>query len=353
MTTDEPFESQLPPRPAEALLIDALPVVAPAAMLCTSLGRGQLAQVAADRWPSTSVRCLFVDLFRAELARAAPVERPANLAIDCAGDFADGEVDLVAMPLSSSGDGELTSDLLQSAHQRLTLGGRLVASTDNSSDTWLEARLRDLFGKVTRHNHATGAVFSAVKESPLKKLKDYSCRFAFRDRSRLLNVVSQPGVFSHRRIDTGARRLIDAMVVKPGQRVFDIGCGWGPVAIAAAACAADVHVLAIDSNVRAVACTQANAQLNELGNVDARLAADGRCDEPESYDLALANPPYYANFRIAELFLSAAHAALRSGGEVLVVTKLRDWYLDNFSRWFDLAEVAEIKGYDILRGRKS
>ena len=70
--------------------------------------------------------------------------------------------------------------------------------------------------------------------------------------------------------------------------------------------------------------------------------------EPGSYDLALANPPYYADFRIAELFVEAAHRALAPGGTLLIVTKQPTWYLENLpNAWNDVARE-EVKTYHLI-----
>mgnify|MGYP003346986193 CR=1 FL=1 len=74
------------------------------------------------------------------------------------------------------------------------------------------------------------------------------------------------------------------------------------------------HVLALDASEAAVAVTAANARHNGLANVTVALESAGRVPEPGSWDLALANPPYYGNYRIAELFLTAARRALRPHG---------------------------------------
>ena len=168
-------------------------------------------------------------------------------------------MDVAAFPLTAGGEADLTRDLLQAGHERLRLGGTLYAATENRKDTWLGEQLHKLFRSWERRLLSDGVLYVATKTEPLKKIKNYSCEFAFRDRGRLIRAFSRPGVFSHRHIDPGARRLIEEMRVDTGARVLDIGCGAGVVALAAAFRAEGVTVHAVDSNVRAVRCTQRGA----------------------------------------------------------------------------------------------
>jgi 16S rRNA (guanine1207-N2)-methyltransferase len=66
----------------------------------------------------------------------------------------------------------------------------------------------------------------------------------------------------------------------------------------------------------------------------------------------LTNPPYYSNYRIAELFLEGAHHALKPGGRVQVVTKNAEWYQEQMPRLFDQVTVAPRKSYQIVSARK-
>jgi 16S rRNA (guanine1207-N2)-methyltransferase len=139
------------------------------------------------------------------------------------------------------------------------------------------------------------------------------------------------------------------MQVDSGARVLDIGCGAGTVALAAACRADGVTVHAVDSNARAVECTQRGAELNGFTNLTVELNADGNYQGGGQFDLALANPPYYSGFRIARHFLTAARQALRRGGTLLVVTKQPDWYQDHMPEWFDEITVTERKGYFLFQ----
>jgi 16S rRNA (guanine1207-N2)-methyltransferase len=348
-SVDDP-QPVLPPYPQESLLVDTIPEMTGQRLLCTSPGLAQFAAAAARALPQATVSCTYFDLYRASLALEYCRERPANLEIQCAADLPDGEADLVALPFSAAGEAELTRDLIQTAHHRLRLRGKLYATTDNRRDRWLAAELRKLFDKVERREMPTGALYVGTKTAPLKKLKDFSCQFVFRDRGRLIRAVSRPGVFSHRRIDPGARHLIDAMQIHHGERVLDIGCGAGVVALAAACVSPDVKVHAVDSNARAIECTRRGAAMNALANLSTELNADGNYQNAGDYNLAAANPPYYSTFRIARHFLTSAQAALRPGGKILLVTKTAAWYDENMPQWFDDVVATQTKGYYLFQG---
>jgi 16S rRNA (guanine1207-N2)-methyltransferase len=258
----------------------------------------------------------------------------------------------VAIPVDPRGEAELTRDLLQAGHDRLTSGGRLLTATSGEDDQWLHGEMRKLFEKVTRRPTEQGVLYLAVKAAPLKKHKNFDCEFAFRDQGRLIKVVSRPGVFSHRSLDAGARALINTMTVHDGDRVLDIGCGSGAVALAAAFRADSVTVVAVDSHARAVECTASGTMLNDLSNVTVILNHEGHAPEPGTYDLVLGNPPYYSDYQIAEIFLQGARRALKPGGRVLMVAKTHAWYQARMPELFDDVRSYPHKQYTVIEGRK-
>jgi 16S rRNA (guanine1207-N2)-methyltransferase len=364
---------------AEQLLIEEIPSIAERRILCTSLGRGQFAEVAASYLPDARVTCDFFDSYLAQQAAksvggtsvppsptrlptkdsqsagALPgksASAPGSLEILCTVDFPPGPFDLVAIPVDPRGEAELTRDLLQSAHERLALGGRLISATSDEDDQWLHGEMRKLFDKVTRRPQDDGVVYLATKTAPLKKHKNFDCEFAFRDQGRLIRAVSRPGVFSHRSLDAGARALINTMVIRDGDRVLDLGCGSGAVALAAAFRANSVSVVAVDSHARAVECTFQGAKLNGLTNVTSILDHTGHAPEPGTYDLVLGNPPYYSDYAIAEIFLQGALRALKPGGRVLMVTKSSAWYETRMPELFNNVQSHPYKQYTVVEGTR-
>jgi 16S rRNA G1207 methylase RsmC len=355
--TLKPSRPRFGVRSAERLLVAALADIPTGSVLCTSLGRGQFALAAAQSRPS-EVFCSFPDLYARNAAEKFLPQPCPNLRLECRADFPEQEFDVFALPISARGDAEFVRDLLQSGHERLRIGGMMFVATDNKSDTWLHDELRKLFAKVTRRPCDRGSLYSATKLEPLRKQKNFECQFAFRDEGRLIQAVSRPGVFSHRRVDGGARALLKAAQVQPGHRVLELGCGSGVVSLALALRGEGIHVQAIDSNARAVECTRKGAELNGISSIAVKLstaelntAEDLVEQTSDRVDLVVANPPYYSNYRIAEIFARRAARALRSEGTALFVTKQTEWYEQTLPRLFSSVTVEPTGNYRIVRCR--
>ncbi|TWT98121.1 Ribosomal RNA small subunit methyltransferase C [Botrimarina colliarenosi] len=310
------------PHPAEERVLEIAADFAGDRILGVTIARAAaLAELATAR-PSARVVGWLRDQYRASLVS----DGPDNLQIVCAADPPDDQIDLAVLPSSMRGEAELTRETLQEALHRLRIGGVLVAASDNPRDAWLRQQMDALLPGVRLHRFADAVVYSATKKQPLRKRRDFSCEFPYRDGDRLLKAVTRPGVFAHRRVDPGARQLLAAAVVGAGERVLEIGCGAGTVALALAAREPTAHVHAVDSDARAVECTERGVALNGLANVTVELNAFGDYRDAGVYDLAVTNPPYYADNQIAARMLDAAHESLRPGGQLLAVTKTPAWY---------------------------
>ena len=346
----------LPPRPAEAHALEVARGLPGTRIVCTTNGRAQAAHALAVERPDAAVTAWFLDLHPLESARASWSPPPGNLTPQCVADMPAGPYDLAVVPLAKDGEAELSREILQAALVNLAIGGRLVAAIDNPRDTWLHGQLADT-GETVRVRPAASApghpkpatvAYIVEKTREPAKVRDFSCEVVFRDRDRLLTAVTRPGVFAHRRIDPGARHLLNAVDVAPGTGVLDIGCGSGCVALGIAARDASIRVHAFDSAARAVECTRRGAERNGLANVTVALESRGRVPDPGSWDLALANPPYYSDFRLAELFVESARLALAPGGTLLVVTKQPAWYLDHLPQMWTNVAREEVKGYHLI-----
>jgi 16S rRNA G1207 methylase RsmC len=339
-------------RPQERLLLDLIDELPAGRLLCNTAGRAQFAADYARRHSTAESICWFLDLYQLQQTQAVVFPPRANLRLICQSDPPAESFDVVAWTFSRQGNGELTREMLQTGHDRLAMGGRMIAAIDNPRDQWLHEQLRAIFEKVTRRPSDTGVVYLATKRSALRKLKNYAAEFAFRDGERLIQLRTRPGVFSHRELDGGARTLIKAMNLLPSMRCLDLGTGSGAVGIAAALRAADISITAIDSNPRAIEGSLWAAERNGVPSLTATLDCDGSSVASGNYDLVLANPPYYSDFRIAQLFLKIAARALRGGGQLLLVTKTPQWYADHVRTPFDEVTPQRVGQYTVMSCRR-
>jgi 16S rRNA (guanine1207-N2)-methyltransferase len=346
----EQLRQQRGPEP-EQLLIEALaglPARPFTSVLSTSLGRGQAVAAAVRQLAPARADCHFLDLYRCRETAREFAESLPTLHCECASDLPEQPVDLALLPVDPRGEAELTRDWLQQMHQRLRPGGLLL--TSNPDDQWLHAEIRRLFGKTTRTPRRKGVWYQAVKGELHDKYKNFDCEFAFRDQGELLQVFSRPGVFSHRSLDAGARTLIESLDLKPGSRVVDLGCGSGAVALAAARRCPGGQVLALDSNPRAIECTLRGIAANGMTGVQAVLDDQGEAGERGTYDVVAGNPPYFSEYKIAELFLRTARRLLKPGGQVLMVTKTPAWFEEQMPRMFDVVESRLHRTYHVVTG---
>lgn len=148
-----------------------------------------------------------------------------------------------------------------------------------------------------------------------------------------------PGVFSRRGLDDGTRALIEhaaAAVRTAPSRVLDLGAGVGPLTCWAARRWPSAHVLAVEPNLLAADCCEANAQAAGVANRVTVMRSAGlpmikmlnkRADGPHlrnlagAIDLALVNPPTHAAPEALERIVADALAWLAPHGQAMFVVR--------------------------------
>ncbi len=163
------------------------------------------------------------------------------------------------------------------------------------------------------------------------------------------------GVFANDRLDGGAAALINAMVVTPGTKVLDLGCGTGLVGLAAARRGA--RLVATDVSARAVAGTRRTLAANGYPNVLAHLCPGAAAVPDGSVDTVVTNPPFHrghdTSFEVSQLFVRESARVLRPGGQAYLVANTfldyRPWLEQHFA---SVAVAAEDLRFRVWSARR-
>jgi 16S rRNA (guanine1207-N2)-methyltransferase len=125
-------------------------------------------------------------------------------------------------------------------------------------------------------------------ESPTARPREGSVELSVAGRT--LRLATDSGVFSGGELDQGTAVLLDT-VPEPAAtgHLLDLGCGYGPIALAMAVLAPGATVWAIDVNERARELTEANAKAAGLTNVLVRHPDD--VDADVRFAELWSNPP--------------------------------------------------------------
>jgi len=167
-----------------------------------------------------------------------------------------------------------------------------------------------------------------------------------------LELRTDSGVFSPRRLDPGTRLLLDVLPPPPpAGQLLDLGCGYGPLALVAAARAPGARIWAVDVNARALELTAANAARAGLANVTCALPDDPAL--PERFGLIWSNPPVRIGKNALHAMLARWLARLEPGAAAFIVVQ-RNLGSDSLQRWLVesgwLAERAAARsGYRVLK----
>lgn len=144
-------------------------------------------------------------------------------------------------------------------------------------------------------------------------------RFLFR--GELLDFEVDRGIFARKGLDRGTELLIENTVFQPRDRILEVGCGWGAIAVAAAKSAPQGHVILTDVNRRALHLARRNLERNGITNAEARFGSLFDPVPGERFDLIVTNPPYRAGRPLIERLLTEAPNYLRPKGRFVLVGK--------------------------------
>ncbi len=168
---------------------------------------------------------------------------------------------------------------------------------------------------------------------------------------RLLTLATDRGVFSRGEIDAGTAVLLRKAPAPPETgSLLDLGCGYGPIALALASQTADADVWAVDVNERALDLVTENAATNELTNVT--VAAPDAVPGDLTFDAIYSNPPVRIGKVALHDLLTRWLPRLAPGGAAYLVVQ-RHLGADSLHAWLEregypTSRRASSKGYRVL-----
>lgn len=178
-------------------------------------------------------------------------------------------------------------------------------------------------------------------------------------RGREVTVTTAGGVFSPDRLDAGTEVLLREVPPPPaGADLLDLGCGWGPLAIAMALAAPAANVWAVDVNERARELTTRNAE--GLGLAGIRVRSPQQVPEDLRFDCIWSNPPIRIGKEGLHALLAGWLPKLSAGASGWLVVQ-RNLGADSLHRWLQhvmdgtatVERTASSKGYRVLRVRSA
>ena len=168
-----------------------------------------------------------------------------------------------------------------------------------------------------------------------------------------LTFLTDAGVFSKKMIDYGSRVLLSVLDFEAGERVLDVGCGYGPLGLTLAK-AQGVAATMLDINQRALDSAQKNAERNQISadifqsNVYEKVSG--------IFDHIISNPPIRAGKQVVHEVISGSYEHLTEGGDLTLVIQKKQGAPSAKSKMETVFGNCEIvkkdKGYYILRSEK-
>ena len=168
-----------------------------------------------------------------------------------------------------------------------------------------------------------------------------------------LTFLTDAGVFSKKMIDYGSRVLLSVLDFEAGERVLDVGCGYGPLGLTLAK-AQGVAATMLDINQRALDLAQKNAERNQ---VSAHIFQSNVYEKVNGiFDHIISNPPIRAGKQVVHEVISGSYEHLTEGGDLTLVIQKKQGASSAKSKMEAIVGNCEIvkkdKGYYILRSEK-
>lgn len=290
-------------------------------------------------WLDENVTCHTLDIYHRHA-----IEKAHHAKAICSAHLPEGSWDVIKFKTGPKlMSGELALSLLQEIAQ--ALGGELKSPRFEL----------DFVGKERDRND----FLAKVKDDP-KRVRDFSATWeASVPGGKKLSFTSYPGCFCHRRQDEGGLALAEVVSrdlatpndARSTMHVLDMGCGCGLVGLLIAS-VAKVDLTMVDSHTRAIEATMKNAAEQGV-KAEIILSDNGTPQRLDgTFDVFVGNPPYYSDYRIADVFLETAKRAMKPGGVCYTVCKNAAGLEPVQKKYFPEVEIIKRRGYAVLKSVK-
>ncbi len=298
--------------------------------------------------------CYQMDLHQADKLKQHLQELGLSATVETHPDLWDlpARFNTALFPVAAHGERELKLDLLEQSFHVLAQRGLLISLSEYQADQLLPKWHKKVFGKCSELPASKkGSVYWSVRDGERPRRRHELSFHAKILDGPSRSFISRPGVFGYGGLDDGARAMLEVAEVRAGDRVLDLGCGPGANGILMMDRAGpNGHATFVDSNVRAVALAELNAKENGLSGYRCLPTATMGGLESGSFDLILANPPYYASSWIAQMFIEQSKPLLKPGGRFFLVTKMVNHVAPIMADVYPDSTWEERRGYHVLRG---
>ncbi|MGH3653833.1 class I SAM-dependent methyltransferase [Glutamicibacter sp.] len=169
----------------------------------------------------------------------------------------------------------------------------------------------------------------------------------------LRKVQTASGIFSPAGLDKGTAVLLQ-YVPTPRGRILDIGCGWGPITLAAAEQSPQSEVYGVDVNERSIDLARLNATAFGLSNVV--VGTPDSVDPGLQFDTIWSNPPIRIGKDALHELLMLWLPRLAPGGEAWMVVQknlgsdsLQKWLVEQLPSDWKITREATAKAFRVLK----
>ena len=173
--------------------------------------------------------------------------------------------------------------------------------------------------------------------------------------------VTDTNVFSRNDVDKGTQLLIESVIedvkergAKKGERLLDLGCGYGVVGVVMKSVFMSFDVTSVDVNARAVELAKENASRNNV-----KLTKCTQSDVLSSltsedlFDIVMTNPPVRAGKQTVFAFYEQAYEHMAPGAAIYSVLQRKQGAPSSEKKLIELfgncETVAISGGYRVMK----